>query len=118
MKNTYNIPKETNMKFLVFEKQNIWKIATAKKKEDFSEKIVLPNTFSKRIDALTFIAENFEDDGSEMIWLRGRIAETWIYKKIEFKDKIYSATKTSDGKTIAPFYFYNSKFFKEYKRWN
>ena len=49
MENIYNIPKETNMKFLVFEKQNIWKIATAKKKEDFSEKIVLPNTFSKRI---------------------------------------------------------------------
>lgn len=108
--------KETNMKFLVFENQNIWKIATAKNKEDFSEKTVLPNTFSKRIDALTFIADNFENDGSEMIWFRGRIAETWIYKKVEFKDKRFSPQKTSDGKTIAPFYFENSKFFKEYKK--
>ena len=113
MQNTHNISKETNMKFLVFQNQSIWKIAVAEKKEDFSEKTTLPNTFSKRIDALTFIADNFEDDGSEMAWFRGRIAETWFYKKVEFKDKIFSPTKTSDGKTIAPFYFQNSKFFKD-----
>ena len=47
-----------------------------------------------------------------MIWFKGRIAETWIYRKVEFKDKRFSPVRTSDGKTIAPFYFNNSKFFK------
>tara|TARA_R100001510_G_C7568338_1_gene145718 strand:+ start:407 stop:739 length:333 start_codon:yes stop_codon:yes gene_type:complete len=101
------------MKYLVFEKENNWKIAYSKRQENFSEETILPNTFSKRIDALKFIADNFEDDGSDMAHFRGRVAETWIYKKVEFKDKRFSPVRTSDGKTIAPFYFANSKYFKK-----